>query len=215
LFLFFTINILAQKLEKKTIITTSKTIILELESINQLQLISTNSIDIVELSSENFDQTSKPIINDDNDVLHVKVIGNPNKIIGSEKNKFRAGQPVFPSYTIKVPENIFVKIIYDKGNFHTKNFIGNLDLHLNHGVVDILNFKGNVNIQSYSGVINCEISEAKLNVESIKGMLEIAIDDNRLQLTKTRLKGIYKNDLNSLIIKTITSKISLNPLRTQ
>ena len=215
LFIFFTTSILAQKLEKKTIVTTSKTIIIELESINQLKLISTDVIDVIELSYEDFDLTNRPTINDDNDALHIKVIGNPNKIVGSDKTKYRAGQPVFPSYIVKLPKNMTVKAIYDKGNFYTKNFIGSLDLHLNHGVVDILNFKGDVNIRSYSGIINCEISEAKLDVESTKGILETALDDKRLQLTKTDLKGVYKNTLNSLTIKTIASKISLNPVRTQ
>ncbi len=173
------------------------------------------SEDRVIISYQDTDDENVPEISDKDGTIRIKPKKKITKLKGTEKNKYRAGQPVYPSYTIQVPKDLDVQLFYDKGNFKASNFKGKLDLHLDTGNVVIESFKGELDINSFAGLIRCTISNAIVNVVSTKGGIVSNIQDKRLVQTMTSLNGIYVNANNVLKIKTIHGKVNLKSMLTK
>jgi len=206
----------AQSIDIKTIYSTSKILIIELESINSLELININNENSFKIISEDVGFSNIPKVYVENGVVYVKVKSDSNKISGSEKTKYRAGQPLYPKYTIELPNNINTTVLYEKGKFIVNKFKGNLDLQINnYGSVEINEYIGSVDIESFSGIIDCTLTNVSIDVETSKGKIESFLKDNRLKETETSLKGIYKNPNSRLKIRTIHSKVILKPVKTR
>ena len=167
------------------------------------------------VSYQNTTDENIPKIEDSDGTIHIKVPKKATPLEGTEKNKYRAGQPLFPTYIIYMPKDKNVQLFYDKGNFETANFRGVLDLHLDMGTVDIEQFEGKLSIESFSGLINCTIREAMLNVKSTYGEISTNLRDNRIEQTMNSLSGVYRNANNVLKIKSIHAKVNLKSVLTQ
>ncbi len=208
-------NVFSQNIEKKTVISKSKSLLIEFASVEKITLNIHDSSDKITISYRDTDDQNVPKINDTDGAIYIKVAKSANKLKGIEKNKYRAGQPLFPTYIINVPKDMNVQLFYDKGNFKTVNFKGVLDLHLDAGTVEIDEFEGELSIESFSGLIHCNVSAAMLNVVSSKGKITSNLQDNRLRQTKTSLNGTYVNANNVLKIKSIHAKVNLKSMLTQ
>ena len=207
--------IFSQEFDEKIISTTSKSILIELASVEYIELNMNESADKMEVLYKNTDIQNTPIITDNGTTVRIAVSKNATNLKGTDKNKYRAGQPIYPSYEIRIPKDMYVQLFYDKGNFKTNDFYGNLELHLNTGEVTINQFKGVVNIESFSGNINCNMNAAMIAISSNKGEIVSNLKDTRLVETATSLNGIFKNANNVLKIKTIHAKVNLKTRSTQ
>lgn len=211
--LFCATTLIAQSIEIKTIHSNSKTLVIELESIDNLQLITGNQENKFKISSEDTEMSTIPNVYVDHGAVYIKVTSDLNKIKGSEKIKYRAGQPQYPKYIIELPININTTLLYESGNFTVNNYKGNLDVHIRkYGNIQINDFIGSISIKSFSGKIDCTLASAKIDVETRKGMIESLLTDDRLNHTKMALKGIYLKPDNKLNIKTIHAKVKLKPV---
>ncbi len=199
----------------KTITSKSKSLLIEFASVEKIVLKVHNDLDQVIVSYQNTDNQNVPILNESDGTIHIKIEKNENTLKGTEKNKYRAGQPLFPTYVINIPKDMSVQLFYGKGNFETVNFKGVLDLHLDAGTVAIEQFEGKLSVESFSGSINCTINAAMLNVNSTNGEISTNLQDMRLKQTATSLIGIYKNANNVLKIKSIHAKVNLKSVLTQ
>lgn len=209
-------NISAQNINEQSLTSNATTIIIELESLEVLKLnTSAKKDNVFKLSYENFDNKKVPLLYQSGGVVYITAKSKEIILEGAQKNKYRAGQPNYPNYTISIPKGVQVKVIYDKGDFEAKKFQGNLELNLNQGKVNIEDFKGSVTVQSFSGKINCTLNNAKINIENSKGALVSKLVDKNLITTKNTIKGFYKSKLNSLTIKTVHAKVMLSTVKTQ
>jgi hypothetical protein len=209
------LSVLPQEFNKKIISTTSKSLLIELASVERITLKMKDSSEKIEVLYKNTDQINTPMISDNIGLVHIKVSKTATKIKRLDKNKYRAGQPVYPSYEIIIPRGMNVQLLYDKGNFNASNFKGHLNLHLNSGKVTIDQFKGFVSVESFSGIINCSIEAARVTVNSNTGEIVTNLKDKRLIKTQNSLKGIFKNANDVLKIKTIHAKVNLKSISTQ
>ena len=214
-FILISLRVFCQDFDQKTILTGSKSVLIELASIENIELSMNKSSEKIEVMYRNTNAENEPIISDDGTTVHIAVAKNAYSLEGTEKNKYRAGQPLYPSYMIRIPKNMNVQLFYDKGNFRMTNFEGALAIHLNSGVVDINQFKGTVSVESFSGKINCSLNAARLDVNSNKGALVSTLKDKRLIETQNSLKGIFNNAKNVLKINTIHAKVNLKWMSTQ
>ncbi len=206
------LQVSAQSETRQSIQSKAKTVLVELASLNQLTLKNSEKEREFILSYNNHTTYKAPIVSEKDNMVAIKVTEAKDFLPGSQRNKYRAGQPLYPNYTIEIPENVEVKIVYKKGNFKANNFSGTLALYLDHGIVDILGINGSVFVQSYAGVINCKLKNATITVESSKGSIISEIQDDKLVANTTSLQGIYGYPLNKLQIKTVTAKVNLQPL---
>ena len=202
--------LLAQKTPQKTLISDTRTVVIELASVEQILLKTTTTTNKIKVGYIHTNYTNTPTIFEKENVVYIQISKDAQKLSGVEKTKYRAGQPLYPSYIIEVPKDVEVQLLYDKGNFLTEHFYGDLDIRLNSGDVTINQFKGTMNISTYSGKIDVTLNSANIFVENSKGDSQSNLQDKRLVRTGTLLKGVYRNASNMLKIRTVTSKITLN-----
>lgn len=215
LFVLSSLSVFSQEYDKKAISTTSKLVLVEFASVEHIELEMNENSNEIAIQFKNADVQNTPIISDDGTSVLISVSKNAMALKGIDKNKYRAGQPLYPSYILSIPKGLKVQLLYDKGSFATRNFYGNLELHLNSGEVTINQFKGLMNIVSFSGKINCNVNAAKLEITASKGTITSNLKDKRLLKTQTSLNGIFKNANNVLKIKTIHAKVNLKSMSTQ
>jgi len=190
-------------------------VFVEFASLENIELrMNENDNEIVVLYKDT-DIQNMPIIRDDGASVSIIVSKNALDLKGTQKNKYRAGQPLYPSYILIVPKGVDMQILYEKGNFITEKFQGNLDLRLGSGVVDLNEFNGAVTIDSFSGKINCAIKSAKIKVNSSRTKIISSLKDERLIEKQKSVEGIFKNANNVLNINTIQAKVNLKPMSTQ
>ena len=200
----------AQDLEKKIFYSESKSLVVALTSFNHFTLKHTEKKGRFVFEYSNHADELKPVYTDENGMVEIKIMPKADLLPGSQKNKYRAGQPQFPNYQLEIPENIDIKIVYTNGDFSVADFTGNLELYLEHGDLDLQNINGSLRIQSFDGVINCQIQDARLSIESNNGKVETVLDSNTLDISESRVAGIYGKPHNSIVIKTVNGKIRLS-----
>ncbi len=205
----------AQSDERKIFRSLSKSILIELTSLEKITLNVHDNSDEIIVSYVDTSDENVPEITDENGTVHIRVAQSKITLKGTEKNKYRAGQPLFPSYHIKIPKGLDVKLMYAKGNFETRYFNGKLELRLDTGTVKVDKFEGNLNVQSFAGLINCKVTSGFINVNSVKGKIHADLYDEQLKKTKTSLHGIYVNANNVLKINSIHAKVNLKSALTQ
>lgn len=190
-----------------------KNVQIDFTTFNNLTL-GTSTDKKVAVFCQNCTEINVPKVIKKNGVLYLsvpKLKEEPN----THQNKFRAGQPLYPDYEINVPKNFSVIISYDTGNFTIRNFKGDLNLSLYFGKIAINSFKGKVAIQSHSGTIDCTLVSGKINVENSKGQIISKLSSKKLSKSTNSLQGTFKNDNNTLFIKTVNAKVTLKPIKTQ
>lgn len=212
LFLIGLLQLSAQSEERLVVRSKAKTLVVTLASFNELLLKHSEKEDIYVLVFNNHTSYKKPNLYEKDGLVEIAVVEEKDYLPGSQQNKYRAGQPLYPDYILEVPENAEVKIVYTKGNFKAHNFIGNLEAYLDHGVVDLVNNKGVVFVQSYGGVINCQLKNTAIHIETGKGSINSEIELQQKNSTQSSLTGIYGDPLNKLTVKTVNAKINLRPL---
>lgn len=215
IFFLLTIQAFSQDFDQRTIQSGSKIILIEFASVETIELRTNNSSEEIEILSTNTGGQNTPQILDDGRIVHIVVSKDAYSLKGTDKNKYRAGQPLYPNYVISIPKGLDVKLLYDKGNLKATNFQGNLDVRLNTGDVMIDQFSGVVHIESFAGKINCNLTAARLDIVSNKGAISSSLQDRRLIKTQNSLKGIFNSTKNVLKINTIRAKVNLKSMSTQ
>ncbi len=192
----FVINLYSQKAITKTVPFTNGIIEINLGDIDQLILIQTNkkevSVSTTELDNEASFFTIKP---------SEKGIIIASKQVQNLKPELPAciPQPLFTTYTIKIPIKAEVIITMQSGNFYSENFSGKLQLDNANGEIYLDNCFGNIQINNIDGIITCI---TKMNQIKVKNHL------GKTFINKPKSKKRNNNYL--LNIKTIRGNVFIN-----
>ena len=212
LFFLSSLNSIAAQSEQRLVLNSEVNYaIIELASFNKLEL--KNSLNSNEFSVK-FSNSgyAPPQLEEENEAVLIRVKKNEDFLAGSQRDKYRSDQPVYPNYIISVPKNTVVKLVYDKGDFEAKAFLGNLAIYFHHGIVNLCDLSGEVVVQSYSGLINCWLKNTEISAQSRNGGMSSLIEDDQLRVEETIVKGIFGSPLNKLHIQTVNAKVNLRPL---
>ncbi len=201
---------LAQPYESISIQTEVRSIWVELESLNQLQIRRSKDAGLIRLQYNNHDNYPDPVLIDKNDLIELNVTDDTQALPQAQQNKYRAGQPLYPNYILEIPLNIQLKLSYKQGNIKINNFVGELELYLDHGTVKIDKLSGSARIQSYGGVIDCTLNDASVNIESKEGEVRTTIQDKGLKISHRSISGRYGLAKNNLDITTVVGKVTLS-----
>ena len=200
----------AQSFESISLQTQTKSVWVELASLNRLQIQHSTESDLIRLRFNNHESYPEPVMIDKDDLIEIKVLHDAKTLPQAQQNKYRAGQPLYPNYILEVPLNCQLKISYKQGNTQAKNFTGDLELYLDHGTVNLVQLSGSGSIQSYGGVINCLLANAKVAIESKEGQVETDIKHKSLAVGKQFIRGHYGDPRNDLRVTTILGKVTLS-----
>lgn len=200
----------AQSFERLSVQSSSKTLWVELSSLNRLELRHNGSSNLVTLQYNNHQSYPEPTMIEKRELVEIKAIQNKEILPQAQQNKYRAGQPLYPNYILEVPMGWQVKISYKQGNSLINTFTGDLELYLDHGTIDLEGINGVAKIQSYGGVINCRLTNVKISIESKEGTVATQIQDANLKVSKRSITGQYGSAKNKVQIKTILGKVILS-----
>jgi hypothetical protein len=209
--LFFSWNCFAQKIIKKSIKTDVSSLIIEFNSIDQLDLVCSNSKNEVVVISQN-ERNQSPTVNlqEINGVLFIKSFEKPTQEDMVEIDKLCTIQPMYTSFKISIPKNKNVQVIYTQGNFLTENFEGNLKLKLEEGIVKIGKYTGNIAITLYNGQVVCNaIQNTELNINSNIGNITTNFELDNGGQNAHEINGVFGQKLSSLTIESILANMEL------
>ena len=199
----------AQKTIKKSFNSTASKIIIEFDYIDQVEIISANSVNKISVisNSENI-SSSNIIIEELNDKLFIKSID--HNITGSDIAVVKLSniRPKYSSYQIFIPYNMNVDVSIVNGNFNSKNFHGKLHLKMEEGTVRMDSFKGEVLIHINIGnVLIADIEDCSMDVRSNLGKINSNMDLKKEN--ENHFYGIVGSKKNSLFINAILANIHL------
>lgn len=204
-------NVFAQKIFKKSLNSNSTKIIVEFNVIDQINLITTEEKNRIIVIAESDNETSPKITLEENNGI---IIIKSNEIYLDENilevDKLCSVQPNYASYQIRVPKNKKIYISYSHGNFYSDNFVGNLNLNVEEGIVKMNKFKGSVLIHINSGNVYFDgLRDTKLTVRSNLGLVSSNLYMKKSDHKKNYLNGIFEDSINELKINAITANIHL------
>jgi len=209
--LLFTGNVIAQKIIEKSISSNSLNVVVELGVIDQVEIISTESIDIIDIIAEYEDKNSPVFI--------IEELKGSVLIQGIDKNleddlmidKLCILQPVNTSYKIFIPKNKNVHVSYAQGNFYSENFTGKLSLKLDEGMVKLDHCKGIIDIEINAGQVICNrIEDTKIDVSSNLGSVSSDFRLSGPNQKEKQITGILGVALNELKIRSIIAHVQLS-----
>ena len=201
---------LAQPYESISIQTEVRSLWVQLESLNQLQIKHSADARALRLQFNNHNSYPDPVLIEKDDLIELKVVDDVQTLPQAQQNKYRAGQPLYPNYILEIPENIQLRLSYTQGNTEINDFVGELELYLDHGTVKIDKLSGSARIQSYGGVIHCKLDDASVTIESKEGEVTTNIRDKDLKTSHRSISGRYGLAKNVLDITTILGKVTLS-----
>ena len=191
-------GLLSQNINQKTITSRSKYVFIELNTIEYLRIVNSESNEITITSENDFGgSASFEVIEEKNDLLIRQK--QQQKYADESIDKNCVEQPVYPSFVIRIPKDKKVHILFDEGNFFAGNFSGDISLKIEKGVAEIDNFNGEFRLDINVGKVVCKVADTRMNA--------------RTNLGKIYLEGNpYGNTFNEVIGKPVNN-IRINALK--
>jgi hypothetical protein len=199
-----------QEVVEQTIVSQAKTIIIEFDLIDHIQLFNSGDESSITVRAEGSGQSPSFQLEETGE--HVLLRDNEQLVSAGSLGDYKVCmvEPNYTSYQIYVPKNKVLHISFMEGNFYTDNFEGDLNLKVEDGIIKLkdMNFPVKLSLNAGSLFLQ-DIRNAKIDAETNLGILvnHIFEEDSVIQ-SKKLLQTIGKPN-NSIVIKTILANIYL------
>ncbi len=213
-FLLFISNTFAQKVVRKTLQSTTKNIMATFPLVNSIQVIGDDNSNQIEVYAENEEDLSANFI--------LKEVNNNILLQGFEQVNFEhqaelvdkqcTVQPLYNSYTIKIPQNRRLTLVCGQGNIDIQHLVGELEVQLDEGIIYLKEVHGAVKVQLHTGKITCvDLQDVYMDIQTRQGVVTNDFELN--QNKKNTYKGVLGNALNKLEIKATFANIELHAVK--
>ena len=204
-------NTFGQHYIEKSVEATSKNIEIYLNDIDNLILKTTRTNRLNVKLDDSKDGFSNIKIYNENDKLIVRAT---ELILPQEQfNKFCAEQPLLAAYVIVVPINSNVSLKINNGNLSIRRFEGDLKVEIETGEVILNTILGNVSLFIVDGSVQAKLQSAQINVRTNLGKIVSNLPIKDLKQTANTLRGIFKYNTPTLVIKAIKANIYLEAIK--
>ena len=206
-----TLNSFAQNYLKKSLTSESDKIVIEFNTIDQIELITSDINNEIEVVSETENVSfSNTVLEEENGIIYIRSVEANINESEFELDKQCVVQPIFTTYKIRIPKNKKVEASFTQGNFYSKNFEGDLTLKVEEGIVRINNFEGDIFILINIGNVNISgVENTSLNVKSNLGLVTSGLDTKEISKNKNKIEGVFGKRLNKLTINAILANVQL------
>ncbi len=207
-----TVNSFAQKIYTKSLNSGAKKIIVEFNIIDKIELITSNEKNLIFITSESENEAPPRItLKEENGIIFIKSNENFYEDKNSDIDKLCNVQPDYSSYLLKIPKGRKIEISFTQGNFYANNFVGDLSLRMEEGMVKIKKFEGSVFVHINIGnVYFNEIKNTELSVKSNMGTIFSDLIMTDLNPIENKLNGIFEKNVNQLKVDAIMANIHLS-----
>lgn len=199
-----------QEVVEQTIESKAKTIIIEFDLIDHIQLF--NSVDESSITVRAEGSGQSPSFQLEETGEHVMLRDNEQLVSAGSlgDDKVCMVEPNYTSYQIYVPKNRVLHISFMEGNFYTNNFEGDLNLKVEDGIIKLkdMNFPVKLSLNAGSVFLQ-DVRNAKIDAETNMGILVNDIFEEDSVIRSKKLLQTIGNPNNSIVIRTILANIYL------
>ncbi|MCK0132441.1 DUF4097 domain-containing protein [Flavobacteriaceae bacterium F08102] len=197
-----------QQLISKQVLYEGELIVIELADIDELRIEqSPSSILSIEMEGQG-DVLSMLSLNKTPELLVISSTELINQTVNTIE-KFCKIQPLYNSYSLKIPKGAQVEVSYGEGNFSLDHFSGDLTLNFNRGDVNLINFQGHCEISLYAGNIMAKLKNTFFDIDTSLGRFTTDLTSEAYTEKSHHYKGSYGNAKNFLKVKTVRANIDL------
>lgn len=199
-----------QEIVEQTIASKAKTIIIEFDLIDHIQLYNSGDESSIKVRAEasgqspsfQLEETGDQVLLRDNEQLVSAGSLGDDKVCMVEPN--------YTSYQIYVPKNRALHISFMEGNFYADKFEGDLNLKVEDGIIKLkdMNFPVKLSLNAGSVFLQ-DIRNAKIDAETNLGILVNHIFEEDTIMQSKKLLQTIGDPNNSIIIRTILANIYL------
>ncbi|MGB5322860.1 hypothetical protein [Lutimonas sp.] len=199
-----------QEVVEQTIESKAKTIIIEFDLIDHIQLFNSGDGSSITVRAEGSGQSPSFQLEETGE--HVLLRDNEQLVSAGSlgDDKVCMVEPHYTSYQIYVPKNRVLHISFMEGNFYTDNFEGDLNLKVEDGIIKLKDMNFPVKLSLNAGSIFLQdIRNTKIDAETNLGILVNHIFEEDSVIQSKKLLQIIGNPYNSIVIRTILANIYL------
>jgi hypothetical protein len=199
-----------QEVVEQTIESKAKTIIIEFDLIDHIQLFNSGDGSSITVRAEGSGQSPSFQIEETGE--HVLLRDNEQLVSAGSlgDDKVCMVEPHYTSYQIYVPKNRVLHISFMEGNFYTDNFEGDLNLKVEDGIIKLKDMNFPVKLSLNAGSIFLQdIRNTKIDAETNLGILVNHIFEEDSVIQSKKLLQTIGNPNNSIVIRTILANIYL------
>ncbi len=199
-----------QEVVEQTIESKAKTIIIEFDLIDHIQLFNSGDGSSITVRAEGSGQSPSFQLEETGE--HVLLRDNEQLVSAGSlgDDKVCMVEPHYTSYQIYVPKNRVLHISFMEGNFYTDNFEGDLNLKVEDGIIKLKDMNFPVKLSLNAGSIFLQdIRNTKIDAETNLGILVNHIFEEDSVIQSKKLLQTIGNPNNSIVIRTILANIYL------
>lgn len=199
-----------QEVVEQTIESKAKTIIIEFDLIDHIQLFNSGDGSSITVRAEGSGQSPSFQLEETGE--HVLLRDNEQLVSAGSlgDDKVCMVEPHYTSYQIYVPKNRVLHISFMEGNFYTDNFEGDLNLKVEDGIIKLKDMNFPVKLSLNAGSIFLQdIRNTKIDAETNLGILVNHIFEEDSVIQSKKLLQTIGNPYNSIVIRTILANIYL------
>jgi hypothetical protein len=210
--LLFNANFYAQKFVERSIISNASNLIFEFDIIDQIVINESQSSNKITVSAESAeDYPLNIVLEEKNGKVFIKNVEDNFDVNDEKIDKICNIQPIYTSFKIMIPKGKNVFISYVDGNLYLNEFDGKLKIILNDGIVNLNHFRGSVYVKMNGGNFYCsETQDVEIDVRSNLGIISSNLLLHYSINNKNHVKGVYGQNVNELIVQSISANIHLN-----
>lgn len=208
--LLFTVYAYNQELVVKKISSEFQKIVIELDRVDHIELINSDSDSEIMVKAEGSIEVSSFRITESNGHVLIKEDQYTEDESEFDKDKACGIVPDFTSYQIFIPQNRTVYVSFLEGNFYSEEFNGELDIKVEDGILRLKEMEDTVKVQLNTGSIFVhQIKNTKIDAETNRGILVTDISNGASNSGMKRLQQSIGHPDNDMWIRAILANIYL------
>lgn len=199
-----------QEVVEQTIESKAKTIFIEFDLIDHIQLFNSGDESSITVRAEGNGQSPSFQLEETGEHVLLRDNEQPVSAESLADDKVCMVKPNYTSYQIYVPRNRTLHISFMEGNFYTENFEGDLNLKIEDGIVKLKDMHEPVKVMLNAGsVFVHDIRDTNIDAETNLGVLVNNISEDISDNPTSKLHYTYGIPNNSIVIRTIMANIYL------
>ena len=138
------------------------------------------------------------IFNEEFNITKIKFFIDEIKAEETVFRKFITKRLEIANAVVKIPKGKEVTILGENINVESKNYVGNLNIFIEKGIVKLNTVQANATVKMYAGNVFATVKNANINVVSNLGKIEIDAKIFQKKYKKIDKKNKYNFSINSV-----------------
>lgn len=200
----------SQELIVKRISSEFEKIVIELDRVDHIELFNSESDSEILVKAEGSSEVSNYQLTESNGHVLIQEVQYEKSNNEFDSDKACGVLPNFTSYQIFVPEKRAVFVSFLEGNFYSEEFVGELDVKVEDGILRLKDMEDTVKVQLNTGsVFVHQVENTRIDAETNRGILVTDISNSASNSGRKSLRQNIGYPDNDIWIRAILGNIYL------